>query len=197
MHHDIIEGVSKLTDGQIVGRFFPFYPSREVDIYWWLRKWLSLGAVPIATLNLQKLKFDGGIPDAWHHQMIYGVSEEGAHLLNPLEVMPFELLAKTLCSDSVLLARRQDVLSRFDAHMDPLCFNDDKRWQDLKVFEQIQKIVKEETLLFLYGKELKHRELLTTHIAIPAVYKSGITLFVRKNSEAHRYLIMANDLLEA
>lgn len=37
-----------------------------------------LGAVPIATLNLQKgVKPGWTIPDAWHHQMIYGVSSKG------------------------------------------------------------------------------------------------------------------------
>lgn len=36
------------------------------------------GAVPIATLNLQRgVKPGWTIPDAWHHQMIYGVSSKG------------------------------------------------------------------------------------------------------------------------
>lgn len=196
IHEDIIKGVTKLTDGHIVGRFFPFFPKRNIDLSWWLRNWLTLGAVPIATLNLQKLLIDGSIPDAWHHQMIYGVSEKGVHMLNPLEIMPFELLDTTLCSDSVLLIRREDIVSRFDVNMDPTYFANDDQWQNLKVFEQIQKVVKEETLILLYGKELKHRELLTTHITIPAVYKSGITLFARKNSDAHQHLLQAKDPLE-
>ena len=37
-----------------------------------------LGAVAIATLNRQVAVADGQeIPDAWHHQMIYGVSPKG------------------------------------------------------------------------------------------------------------------------
>jgi hypothetical protein len=37
-----------------------------------------LGAVPLATLNLQRgVKPGWTIPDAWHHQMIYGVSSKG------------------------------------------------------------------------------------------------------------------------
>ena len=195
-HEDIIDGVTKLTDGQVVGRFFPFFPKREVDLYCWLRKWLILGAVPIATLNLQKLKINGSIPDAWHHQMIYGVSERGAHMMNPLEIMPFELMEKTLCSDSVLLIQRKDIISRFDVHMDTTFFGDDHRWHNLKVFEQIEKLGKEQALILLYDKELKHRELLTSHITIPAIYKSGITLFVRKNSQAHQYLLVAKELSE-
>ena len=32
------------------------------------------GAVPIATMNLQHCGGENDIPDAWHHQMIFGVS---------------------------------------------------------------------------------------------------------------------------
>lgn len=36
------------------------------------------GAVPVATLNLQRgVKPGWTIPDAWHHQMVYGVSSKG------------------------------------------------------------------------------------------------------------------------
>ena len=36
------------------------------------------GAVPVATLNLQRgVKPGWTIPDAWHHQMVYGVSGKG------------------------------------------------------------------------------------------------------------------------
>jgi len=36
------------------------------------------GAVPVATLNLQRgVKPGWTIPDAWHHQMVYGVSNKG------------------------------------------------------------------------------------------------------------------------
>ena len=44
---------------------------------------LFTGAVPIATLNLQKgVKPGWTIPDAWHHQMIYGVSSKGIKMNN-------------------------------------------------------------------------------------------------------------------
>lgn len=48
-------------------------------IYMYLKShFVILGAVPIATLNLQKgVKPGWTIPDAWHHQMIYGVSSKG------------------------------------------------------------------------------------------------------------------------
>ena len=39
---------------------------------------LYVGAVPVATLNLQRgVKPGWTIPDAWHHQMVYGVSSKG------------------------------------------------------------------------------------------------------------------------
>ena len=39
------------------------------------------GAVPLATLNLQRgVKPGWTVPDAWHHQMVYGVSSKGIFL---------------------------------------------------------------------------------------------------------------------
>jgi len=47
-----------------------------------------LGAAPIATLNLQHCGEGCDIPDAWHHQMIFGVGQAGIYLTNPLECLP-------------------------------------------------------------------------------------------------------------
>lgn len=47
-----------------------------------------LGAAPIATLNLQHCGEGGDIPDAWHHQMIFGVGQAGIYVTNPLECLP-------------------------------------------------------------------------------------------------------------
>ena len=75
---DLIAGVSSLTNGRIVGRFFSFFPARDVDLRAWLTAWIRLGAVPTMTLNLQKcVPFGSPIPDAWHHQMVHGVSSKG------------------------------------------------------------------------------------------------------------------------
>ena len=43
---------------------------RRVDLSHWLAHWIRKGAVPIATLNLQKGVTKGQtVPDAWHHQV--------------------------------------------------------------------------------------------------------------------------------
>ena len=40
------------------------------------------GAVPLLTLNLQKaVPLGYPIPDAWHHQMVYGVDQKGENLI--------------------------------------------------------------------------------------------------------------------
>lgn len=111
-HEDLISGLHKLSDGKIYARFFSTYPERVVNLNMWLSFWIENGAVPIATLNLQK--GIQPIPDAWHHQMIYGVSEDGIHLTNPLECVSAEDLWPQLCSESVLLIKREDVLSRWN-----------------------------------------------------------------------------------
>ena len=196
-HEDLIEGLDKLTHGEVVGHFFHMYPERDFDLSSWLKYWLMNGAIPLATLNCQKVPLDDGtIPDAWHHQVICGVSNNGVHLTNPEGVIPFDVVSKELCSESVLLIQRQDVLQRWNNTLDFSCWNDldESRWSELKVREQIDQMVKEETLLLLHGSELKYRELLTTHITIPAAYKSGITVFVLRNSKAHKLFEHASEL---
>lgn len=41
---------------------------------------IHLGAVPVATLNLQQGVLPGDvIPDEWHHQMVFGVGPAGIY----------------------------------------------------------------------------------------------------------------------
>ena len=195
-HTDLIKGLNKLSQGNVIGRFFHMFPARDFDLSIWLKYWLSNGGIPLATLNCQKVRLsDGTIPDAWHHQVICGVSENGVHLINPNEVIPFGVVSKQLFSDSVLLIRRNDVLQRWNNTLDYLCWNSEgDRWKGLNVQEQIDLMVKEETLLLLHGNKIKYKELLMTHITIPAVYKSGITIFVLRDSKAHELLKNADEL---
>jgi hypothetical protein len=53
-----------------------------------VRNILFSGAAPIATLNLQHCGEGCDVPDAWHHQMIFGVGQAGIYLTNPLECSP-------------------------------------------------------------------------------------------------------------
>lgn len=132
-HNDIIDGLKKLSKNQIYARFFHMYPERIVNLQKWLTFWIKNGAVPIATLNLQKCR--GRVPDAWHHQMIYGVGSKGIYLTNPYECIEPEELWPQLCSESVLLIRREDILKRWDIKIDlgQLMKIQDQRWRNLNV----------------------------------------------------------------
>ena len=121
------------------------------------------GAVPIATINLQKGKVRPGqtIPDSWHHQMIFGVGPgrfgtPRIYLTNPLESVDEESLRDQLCSPSELLIRRNDVLQRWKvpneegSHISPvsdlqnLCDQPDERWDHYNVLGQVVNIIREE-----------------------------------------------------
>lgn len=113
-----------------------------------------IGAVPIATLNLQHCGEGSDIPDAWHHQMIFGIGPSGIYMTNPLQCMPEEVgTIKNLCciigslkhnflqimwhqlvSPSVLLIRQADVLAHWNKSTDltPL-MNMDHRWRKMNV----------------------------------------------------------------
>lgn len=194
-HKDLIESVERISDGQIYGRFFHMYPTRKFNLTRWLRDWINLGAVPVATLNLQRGPVRPGqtIPDAWHHQMIFGVGPKSVYLTNPLESVSVSILSEQLSSPSELLVRRGDVTSRAPhviGCVDPECDlsllsqNSDERWDHFNVLGQVVNVLREEQALRrgspgpISGKATQ-----TSHIKIPAAYKSGITLFVPTSNE--------------
>ncbi|KAI4469064.1 hypothetical protein MML48_2g00017522 [Holotrichia oblita] len=133
-HKDLIDCLHKVTDDKVYARFFHMYPERVVNLRSWLAFWINKGAVPIATLNLQRCT-SGTIPDAWHHQMIFGVNSKGVYLCNPVECVAPELLWPQLSSESILLVRRNDVLDRWNIKTDlPELMNiKSYRWRSLNV----------------------------------------------------------------
>ena len=48
-----------------------------------LREWVSGGAVALVTHNPQRvLQSGGGVADAWHHEVVAAVEEEGVRLVS-------------------------------------------------------------------------------------------------------------------
>lgn len=132
-HKDLIKGLHILSEGQVYARFFHMYPERIINLNTWLQFWMANGAVPIATLNLQKCA--SSVPDAWHHQMIFGIGPLGVCLTNPIECVHPSYLYSQLSSESVLLIRREDVLSRWNVATDlpQLMRLKDPRWSKMNV----------------------------------------------------------------
>ena len=175
-HDDIISGVQKLTKGRVVGRFCHMHPTPPTDLSAWLRRWIERGVVPLATLNLQKaVPENQPIPDAWHHQMIYGATSSSVYLTNPREETPVSVIEQQLCSESVLLIQREDIVSRWSPSIKWQLIGDG-RWSELNVIENIRKMMLEYVIL---SEEAWNY----THVTIPAVYKSGITLFAIEGSQ--------------
>jgi len=203
-HQDLIDSMTTLTNGEVYGRFFSFYPERQVSLLHWLAHWLAKGVVPIATLNLQNGLLAPGqtIPDAWHHQMIFGVSSNGVFLTNPLESVSEHILIDQLSSPSQLLVRRSDIVSRWypTCDLQILAENPDERWDNFNVLGQVLHILREERqrpsvvhqqmaevpspsegqIPSTPKQDSNHSPGQRTHVKIPAVYRSGITLYVNK-----------------
>ncbi|EFN81319.1 uncharacterized protein LOC105186072 [Harpegnathos saltator] len=191
-HKDIARGISLSTNGAAVTKFFAFYPERKVSLSHWLHYWISKGAAPIATLNLQHCGEGCDIPDAWHHQMIFGVGQAGIYLTNPLECLPEEFLWHQLISPSVLLIRRTDVLAHWNANTDltPLAMMDQK-WRKLNVLGQVVNMVRG---AMSERQQPNSTTTGTTHIRIPASYQAGITLVMCADSAAATELLHAEQL---
>ncbi|XP_075981260.1 uncharacterized protein LOC142979915 isoform X2 [Anticarsia gemmatalis] len=184
---DLVSGIHRASDGLVTARFFPTYPERAVSLSHWLADWITLGGVPILTLNLQAGS-EGEIPDAWHHQMVFGVSPRGIYLCNPVECVREGVLWPQLTSPSVLLIRSRDVLSRFTAHTDltPLMAVPDRRFHTFNVLGQVANVIREWRAIGWgdYGTR-------TRHVRIPAAYAAGVTVGALTGSEAHRRLVAA------
>ena len=182
-HLDLIAGCTNLSDGRVLGRFFPMHPWRYgLDLCSWIAEWIRAGAVPVATLNLQRgLSVGQDVPDAWHHQMIYGVDErEGVFLTNPVEKTSFEVVRQQLCSESVLLVRIEDVVLRYN-DSDDFQLLSGRRWTEVNTVSNIRQAI----------RALRDRDYASvpSHIAIPARYRSGITIFAMRDSEASLRLL--------
>lgn len=125
---------------------------------------LKNSEVLIATLNLQLLG-----NDAWHHQMIYGVDmlSRQIHCMNPVGSYPEELFISMLSTESVLLIRREDILSRAQRPGSNGEALNSGRWAQLRVSQQISNML----------SESNQSEGSTSHILIPANYIGGIASF--------------------
>lgn len=190
-HLQLIDGADQASAGRVTGRFFGLFPRRRVKLVPWLARWILRGAVPVATMNMQKAVPEGEeIPDAWHHQLIFGVGPRAVFMTNPLDVVSEEEVRERLCSESVLLIRREDVLKRLtpDVHLSQISDqHPDLRWKTLNVEGQVRQMISEE--------EQKDEERpKTSHLMIPAAYSSGVTLFALRDSDAGRELLHTPEL---
>ena len=122
--------------------------------------------MPLAHLNLQKGADGCTVPDAWHHQMIYGATPLGVYTVNPSKLISYKVILEQLCSESTIMIRTVDIVKRWTPadNFNPLMTG---RWKDLKVYDNIVKLMSNES----------H----DSHVTIPAAYESGITVFSLKD----------------
>ncbi|XP_011676930.2 uncharacterized protein LOC100891091 [Strongylocentrotus purpuratus] len=200
-HEELIAGLEKSSQSKVFARFFPFHPRRDVNLSDWLKGWMRQGVVGLATLNLQRAVPQGyQVPDAWHHQMIYGVEDNKIYMCNPVVAESHADVMEQLCSESVLLIRRSDIMKRYSAEEDlrKIEVHPDMRWREMKVSDQVYKIIDEDMAIPLpktAAYDVLRDCLFTSHVTIPAAYQSGITLCVRQdNIEACQRLTDAKQL---
>ena len=72
--------------------------------------------------------------------MVYVWFMQGVYLTNPVECVCEEVISRQLCSESVLLVRRQDVVRHWhaDQSLMTLLTHHDKRWRDINVLGEKQ-----------------------------------------------------------
>lgn len=190
---DLISCIHKASEGRVSARFFSTYPERAVSITHWLSDWMALGAVPILTKNAQNA-YSGDCraqADSWHHQMVYGVSPNGVHVLKPKDVLEEEFIWPQLMSPPVILVNVKDIWARFNEQTDlrPLTVVPDKRYQKLNVLGQVVHAIRE----FLSNRFSVDRQR-GEYITIPCACDAGITIVALTGSDAHQMLERASPM---
>lgn len=147
--------------------------------------------------------------------MIFGVSHNGVYLTNPLESVSECILNEQLCSNSELLVRRSDIVSRWHPTCDLSILAEvehDERWDSFNVLGQVVDLLREEhqrppptssqqqqspsSQNPATASSSTSQNVQKSHVRIPAIYQSGITLFVNKsaNVECHHALMSSAEL---
>mmetsp|Transcript_55444 Transcript_55444/g.124921 ORF Transcript_55444/g.124921 Transcript_55444/m.124921 type:complete len:279 (-) Transcript_55444:96-932(-) len=172
---DIVSGCGSVAGGAVESRFFAFYPPREVELQRWLAGWLTRGCSGMATLNTQRMYG----ADYWHHQMIFGVDENGVSVTNGIDVLGFDGIMKGLESPSVLQILARDALGckPFDAAS---CDGLGEEWARLGVSQQLA--------------ELESGASKAKYVYIPAAYRAGITIFAKSGTPEAKALREAPEL---
>lgn len=79
-----------------------------------MKYFVLTGAAPIATLNLQHCGESYDIPDAWHHQMIFGVGQAGIYLTNPLECLSEQVCTINKLKHALRVFAKKPKFSSYD-----------------------------------------------------------------------------------
>lgn len=159
----ILKG-TELSNCVLYEDFVPFNDLRQPVVDYLAQKFQQ-GYVVIATLNLQILG-----NDAWHHQLVYGVdtNQRLLHCTNPLGTYDEKLACDALSTPSVLLVRKEDIVTRYDREGGDDSVYNLPLWQEMGVQRQVEEVVRGGSRDF---------------VAIPAAYVGGFALF-RKNPVA-------------
>jgi hypothetical protein len=167
----LVASNSTTLNRRIIGKFWTTHDIETSEcrpsISVFLRGLIHEGCCAVATLNLQLFG-----NDAWHHQMVYGVESDGSsgdsriHMMNPVCCYPESVVQKLISTPSVLLVRRDDVISRLDWPVVDDSIYDSELWRSFNVREQIRAVTQS---LGTGGGP--------SHVVIPANYVGGIAVF--------------------
>ncbi len=176
-YKDIIRTASKNKADCV---FYPWDKIARVGFHKFVIPKMANQMIPIVTLNLQKKKLEShhdfmDVPDYWHSQMIFKIEDNNVFLTNPIKSLPINTLMSLLCSESVLLVQKQEVVHHCrNMTKEEICNIKwpDKVWEEMKVTEQILETIEE----FNGTNEYPHG-----HVKIPTYGKGGITFIYKTN----------------
>lgn len=186
-HDDLVTGLIEVSNGTVYTRFFPTWPERNFSLSHWLKYWLEHNVIPIVTFNQQIINKDPNSPTTpipeWQHHTVFGVTHNGIYLTDPIHCINEEILRKKLTSDSILLIKRGDVVSRWNKTTDlgPLYAKSEIQWRQVNTLGKLVHMLRE------MKSSVKEKSGFTTSsnlLPIPITVKAGITLVSCKDNPA-------------
>jgi hypothetical protein len=162
-----------LGNVEVEGKFWSMADITEshASLTSFITDYLQSGCCLVATLNLQLFG-----NDAWHHQMIYGIttsddaSRAMVHMMNPLDAYPVHVVQKLISTPSVLLIRREDINLRHARVTEDSSIYNTPLWREFDVQGQIEMVMQSDNDAAVEGPR---------YVIIPANYVGGIAVFKR------------------
>lgn len=186
-HRDLILSCERLPEANVSARFGRYSDiiGSGVPFLEWCHEEMRCGGVLILCMNLQRQLDRAGnewIPDAWHHQMVFGVDLRQRLLLltNPLCAMTEAELRLVLDSPSELLVRDCDVAQQAltgPAATAAQISGLSPRWQALDVGAKAMEMAA------AFDASLSAHN----YLCIPAAYETGATV-LRKRSALMQFM---------
>ena len=177
IHEEIIDTVEKISNNEIIGKFFIIKEYENKDKFTeWIKECFKN---KIALVFTENLFLEGN--DAWHHQMAYGIKDDKIYLTNPMNKIPVSQMISFLTAGQWMIIPKEHVFKR-DINEEDIKELKTEKWSRFNVLERALNI-KRFRLNYFNGNTCYDG------LTIPYGGIAGVSAFCKKdNDEGMKFL---------